>query len=402
MQVFEKGSSKPVLFALAVAFNLGLVFLSIPSAIDRLMVIYHISYLHLSILISALFWSHALMQIPAGMIADRIGVRRAIFLCLCFLCLGNLLPVFWTNFPAAIAARVIAGIGTGLGFVTSMKLTALHVPPNRVGMYQGFLGGVFSLGGILSYLVIPAVIGWGWEFTYLVPLATSLCLVAFMFQVRLKPAPSDSPRPLLSLGRVFLVREGWILGAYHAIAWGSIINLGNWIPSLLADAAKKATTTEMAWGGALVMLISGLGRMSGGLVLLRVSSVTVAYGSLLILAAIFIVLFVTHTTGLILALALLAAWFSSINFGALFQLASQSVPTESLATMMGFINFLANLSAILVAVLFGWLRETTGSFTWAFPILSLFALLAVLLGQGRLRRFQKNRLAAGECIEVRR
>ena len=61
---------------------------------------------------------------------------------------------------------------------------------------------------------------------------------------------------------------------------------------------------------------------------------------------------------------------------------------DPLATIMGFINFLANLGAILVVTLLDWLRETTGSFVWAFLILSLFALFAAALGEGGLWRFQ--------------
>jgi MFS family permease len=381
-------TSNTMFFGILMGLNLGLIFMNVPAALDRLMVIYNISYLRTSILISALLWSHAFMQVPAGMLADRLGVRSALFLSVLFICVGNMIPIFSPTLMPAILGRVITGFGTGLSFVTTMKLAALYAPPNRVGMYQGFFGGAFSLGGILAYLIIPGLMTLGWQLTFLTPVITTLLLIPLLFKLPLGMGSPSAQTPL-SLGRVIRVREGWILGAYHALAWASIINLGNWIPSLLADASRTATAGQMAWGGALIMLISGVGRMSGGFALLRFSSLAVAHGSLLFLSATFILLFFATGTGPMLVLALLAASFASINFGAIFQLASRSISQESLATMMGFINFLANVSAIGVAILFGWLRDATGSFSWAFPVLSAAAVFAVVLGQGRLRRFQK-------------
>ena len=112
----------------------------------------------------------------------------------------------------------------------------------------------------------------------------------------------------------------------------------------------------------------------------------VAHGSLLLLAATFLALYWIAVPGLVLILALLAALFASINFGALFHLASRSVTSQSLATLVGFINFLANLSAIGVTILFGWIRDSTGSFTAAFPVLSIFALAALAIGRRPLKR----------------
>ena len=59
--------------------SLGFIFMNIPPALDRLMDLYGASYLRISILISTLSWSHALMQVPAGMIGDRLGIRPALF-----------------------------------------------------------------------------------------------------------------------------------------------------------------------------------------------------------------------------------------------------------------------------------------------------------------------------------
>ena len=57
---------------------------------------------------------------------------------------------------------------------------------------------------------------------------------------------------------------------------------------------------------------------------------------------------------------------NQINFGALFHLAAWVTATDSYATLCGFINFLANLGAILFTLMFGLMKDTLGSFTWIF------------------------------------
>ncbi|MDX2481699.1 MAG: MFS transporter, partial [Desulfuromusa sp.] len=115
-----------VLFALFVALNLGLTFMNLPPVLDTLMPLYGVTYGGLSILLSALLWSHLAMQIPAGVIADRLGLRPTLIFGLACMSFGNFLPALWPELALAILGRVITGIGTGLVFLTAMKLVALY------------------------------------------------------------------------------------------------------------------------------------------------------------------------------------------------------------------------------------------------------------------------------------
>ena len=376
--------NKNLTFGLCMGISLGFIFMNIPPALDRLMDLYGVTYLRISILISTLFWSHALMQVPAGMIGDRLGIRPVLLIGLGCLCLGNLVPILSPHLGPAILGRVILGIGTGLSFVSTMKLIALAAPKQRVGMFQGFYGSLFSLGGILAYLILPALIKSHWEWTYAAPVGMNLLLIFWLWGLRMeRVSPAANPLPLI---RILRLRDGWVLGAYHALSWGAMITLGSWLPSLLADVWSGSGTIQFAWGGALVMLISGLGRLSGSFILLRFTPVRVANESILILSGILFALFIVPYGGSIFGLALLAAWFASINFGAFFDLASRSVSSDSLGSLVGFINFLANLSAMLLAILFGWLKDTVGSFSWAFLIMGVFGLTVYWVGRNSLKR----------------
>jgi len=367
-----------MVFAILMGLNLGVIFMNIPPAMDGLMLLYGVSYTRISILLSALLWSHALMQVPAGMMTDHFGTRRTLVASLLFMGLGNIVPAFLPSFELAILGRVATGVGTGLSVASTMKMVALYAPGGRIGTYQAFFGGFFSLGSIVSYLLIPNLAASGWQWIYVLPGVLSFPLLAMIPALRLGPE-IHGEFSSLHLGRILSHREGWLLGLCHALSFGSMLNLGNWVPSLMAEMSKEGMAVGFAWGGALVMFTSGVGRLSGGFFLMRYDSLKIVTGSMAILSVLFLGLFVIHSPVFALGLALLASWFASINFGAIFHLAARATVTDSYATLFGFINFLANLGAILFTLMFGFMKDATGSFTWGFFILALLTLAAYAL-----------------------
>ncbi|MBW2096789.1 MAG: MFS transporter [Deltaproteobacteria bacterium] len=374
-----------IFFSLMTGLCLGTIFLNIPPGLTVLMNLYGVTYTGISVLLSALLWSHALLQIPAGMVTDKLGIKRTLILGLAFMSLSSLLPAVRTELIFAILCRVIAGIGTSLCFVAVMKLVAVYAPGGRIGTYQSFFAAFFSIGNILSFLIIPKLLPFGWQWIYLVPGMLSLVLLIVSFSLRLRPQPPVSASGV-SIMHIFQLRAGWVLGFYHALSWGALISLGNWAPTLLSEFWPESTLRQLAWGAALVMFVCGLGRTSGGFLLLRIPSLFIANSSIVILTILFLGLFWVHIPVLLLILALLTAWFSSVNFGAFFDLASGIVESESLATMFGFLNFLANMGAVLLTLVFGLVKDHTGSLSWGFGSMAFLSLIVFLFGNGVLKR----------------
>ena len=379
--------NKKIAFSFLTSVVLGMTFLNLSPGLARLIDLYQVSYIGISVLAGALLWSHALIQTPAGMITDRIGIRRTLIIGTGLLSCGNLLPSVLPYFGLAILGRVVAGFGTGLCFVGSMKLIAINTPPNRTGAYQSFFAAFFSLGNILVYLLVPKLLVFGWQSIYLMPGLSSLVLLIFSLGVDAPTlAPAYTSRTPPALGRILRLRAGWVIGFYHAISWGAMLSLGNWIPSLLVEFWPNTSTTQLAWGGAAVMLISGIGRTSGGLILYRFSSLSTANTSIAILAFLFLLLFIIPVPSVLLVLALLAAYFSSMNFGAVFHLTSTVAEPEYLATLIGFVNSLANVGAMLFILAFGFSKDITGSFKWGFGLMMLLSLLALAIGRNILKK----------------
>ena len=383
--IIKKHAKRRLSFSLLMGVTLGIIFLNIPSAIDTLMSLYAAGYGDISLLISGLLWSHALIQIPGGIFTDRFGILKALLLSLACIFVGNLVPVITPSLIVAVTGRFIAGIGTGISFITVMKLIALTFPPRHAGMYQSFFGGAFSIGSILAYLLIPKTAHLGWQLIYLFP--SLLCLPLFVILATLGLQWSDSEqREAIPLSAVMSIREGWILGLIHALSFGAMMTLASWVPSLLADVMHESTAEELAWSGALLMLISGIGRIGGGFVLLRVRAAAVVHGTMITLVVAFGGLMVTRDPVTVLCLVLIASLGTSVNFGAIFTIASRVTTDSSLATIFSFINFLANMGAVIFTLMFGLVKDYMGNFSSGFVVLAAFSVVAFVAGWSSFKR----------------
>jgi nitrate/nitrite transporter NarK len=377
-----------IIFALLAGLNFGIVFLNIPPALTVLMDLYGLSYTGASVLMSALLWTHALMQIPAGMLADRLSIKISITLGVGLMACGNLLPAMAPSYGLAIAGRIMTGVGSGLSFVSVMKLIVLYSPMGRHGTFQAFFATCFSLGSILAYLAIPELLTLGWQWSYLLPGISCMLLILLWSFIKLGEQPRSTAVPL-PLGQVLRKQTGWILGCYHALSYGSMMTLGNWVPSLLAEVWPDSTATQLVWGGALTMLVGGLGRLAGGFLILKVPALRIVNGSIVVIAILFWGLYAIQIPTITLVLALAAVWFASLNFGAIFELVSRTANPASLATTFGFVNFLANLGAVLFTFAFGLAKDINGTFFGGFLVMALAAAIAYFFGKNVLRR-EKN------------
>ena len=124
---------REIVFALLNGLNLGVVIMNLPPVLSELMELYGVSYTQISFLLSALLWPHAAMQLPAGMITDPLGVRRTQLLSLACMSLGNALPVVSPDLRWGVGGRMITGLGTGMGWLATLKLLAMRRPAGGSG-----------------------------------------------------------------------------------------------------------------------------------------------------------------------------------------------------------------------------------------------------------------------------
>jgi ACS family glucarate transporter-like MFS transporter len=84
----------------------------------------HLSPAVMGILLSAFFWSYSLMQMPAGWLVDRFGVKRTYAFGYAFWSIASALTGFATNLITLIVVRMFLGIGQAVAFPASARAVA--------------------------------------------------------------------------------------------------------------------------------------------------------------------------------------------------------------------------------------------------------------------------------------
>src|SRR6267143_1223188 len=116
----------------------------------------HLSEAGIGIMLSAFFWVYAFMQVPAGWLVDRFGVRRAYSLGFVFWSLTSALTGFVNGFAALLGVRVALGAGQAISFPGSSRAVANWFQQSE----RGTVTGIYLTGVRLGTALISVVGTW--------------------------------------------------------------------------------------------------------------------------------------------------------------------------------------------------------------------------------------------------
>jgi MFS family permease len=111
---------------------------------------FHINAYQFGTLAAFYYYAYTPMQVPAGMIYDKFGVRFV----LCAACLMAVvgLSVFITadSFAMAGFGRCLIGLGTAFAYIGTLKLASIWLPANRFATVAGLTTAIGMTSGALS------------------------------------------------------------------------------------------------------------------------------------------------------------------------------------------------------------------------------------------------------------
>jgi ACS family D-galactonate transporter-like MFS transporter len=374
---------------------------------DALHTSFGLSIIAFGFLSSAYSWTYALMQLPAGVLLDRWGVRRV----------GCVSSLLWSaaSFGAAISsglagffgARFLLGIGESPTFPANAKAIGYWFPESERSLATAITDAAakFSTAIGVPFLgVLLLRFGWRWSFaatglisffyfllfywTYYNPSADkSLTTEEFQFmqQGRVQPEGSATAARGASLG--YLLRQPKVYGL--GLGWGAynycFYLLLTWLPSYLSISLHVdllhsvlytsvpwlfATFTDLAVGGWLVDAL-----IRGGADASRVRETVLVIGTGLGLG----ILGAAHAHSPLTALV----WIS-ISLGGLAAAApvawtvpSLIAPRESVGRLGGIVNFCGQLGAISAPIVTGYVAFITHAFASAFIAATVILLLGI-------------------------
>ena len=138
---------------------------------------------------------YAALQVPAGVLVDRVGPRRVIAGGAVLVALGQAVLALAAPFWLAVAGRMLVGAGDAVTFVSVLRLIPAWFPARRVPVYNQLAGILGQLGQVISAIPLAAlVVGTGWAPAYLAAGGTSV-LVAVLVLAVVRDGPAGAPPP---------------------------------------------------------------------------------------------------------------------------------------------------------------------------------------------------------------
>ena len=248
------------LIGLVISWNIG----NVGPVASQLAHRYGTSLGVLGLFTAVLFFAELAVLMPGGWAIDHYGAKRVGLVAIALSLIGNAALVLPTSPVPALALRLVAGMGVGLGFLAG----AIYAQSAGTGRAQALAGGIYggvSLGGGgLALAIVPQLVSpLGWRAPYVsgaAVAALAMPLVAVAPSTYGHGGRTERPRLAALMADPQLAR----LGLISTVSFGFSVILGNWVVTLLErNAGLRAGSAGAV--GSLILLLGIVGRPSGGI-----------------------------------------------------------------------------------------------------------------------------------------
>ena len=330
---------RSLLAGFALAFTPGFNVGNVGAVADTASRQYGVGLAVIGLFTTALFMSHAAMQVPMGRLCDRLGARAVGASGLLVVAVASAAALGWREAWFGIAMRFVAGFGTAASFVGGSDYVRATI---GTPVAQGVFGAISMAGGGLAVGVLPLWASWRTPFI-------AAAIVATVGAVVVSVAPRDGARAASTAKRA-TVRDRRLLplGGWHAASFGLSVVLGNWTVTLLHRAGGMSEATAGVAGG-LILFLGVVSRPAGGRLidrprLVRASFVAAAAGT--------VALTVATPFALAVAGAAVVGLAAGIPFAPSFAGAARVRP-DAPGAAVGFVNMIAAVTILVGTPLLG-------------------------------------------------
>jgi MFS family permease len=202
---------------------------------------------------AAYFYAYAAVQIPVGVLLDRLGPRYLLAAAASLAALGGFVFASAATPGTALAGRALVGFGAGFGYISALKIASSWLPPARFGLVAGLTLAAGTLGAVGAQVPLAILVaGLGWRPTMLLVAAVGLGLALLMLLL-VRDSPDAVPARgglglLAGLRSVVARRETWLLALTTGLLGAPILAFAG------------------LWGVPYLVQVKGLSRTEAGLV----------------------------------------------------------------------------------------------------------------------------------------
>jgi sugar phosphate permease len=366
-----------------------------PMAMPLIAQEFHMSPTMMGGVMSAFFLGYASMQIPGGIIADRIGGRRAITLGITTWSALSLLTGTVASLKTLLAVRIFFGLGEGIHPPATFKVLSAWFDTAEKARANGFMMSSNTIGPMITPLIFaPAMVAFGWRNAFYL-ISIPGFLVSILVYRYLRDTPSDYPGitpaeqaesgsaklgekrvPVAQLLKYKILWQLFLIYLTWDVTWWGF---QAWLPSYLI----KERGFKLINSG-LVTSLPFVAGFLGVLFCAFISDRTGKRKSVLIFAlcgnAIFMLLTATAPNGRLAVVFLtLTGFFLPAIQGPFWSLAMEALPSDVMGYSSGFINTGGQIAGVVSPLSIGALIQFTHTYDAGFIFMAISAGLSALL-----------------------
>ncbi len=217
-----------------------------------------------------------ILAFPAGLVLQRFGPMATGAAAMIAVVIGCSIAAAAADFGVLLGGRAVQGVGVGLVGVAAPAVVAAVFPPERRGMPMGIWAMWVPVGGILMYLLAPALSEtFGWQSVFvLAAIVASGALVAYVAVLRsagLGTGGGSTSRAMAELRLALRGRDIWLLALVFGLFATASTAPNTFTTTFLVD-ERAYSLSAASLVGALVLAGAGIGSIGAGWVSDRVGS----------------------------------------------------------------------------------------------------------------------------------
>jgi len=345
----------------------------------------------LGIIISAFFLGYALMQVPGGWLADRIGSKYVVVGTIVMWSLFTVMTSFAWSLLSLVAIRFTFGIAEGGFPPASIKAVAeLFQKEDRPKM-SALLTSSNYAGSMIAPLVMAPLIIWvGWRHAFeVIGIAGIVFAIIYLPLVPHKaPVARPAAAPKTVAGWMTpqmreLVKDPILLRLLVVWFGLSCVNKGldSWMPVYLLQ-QRGLDLKAVGLLTPIPFVLATFSTAIGGWVMTTFFAEREKYlliGSSALTGVFLYAMYKSETIASLIVFQCLVYFFKSFVLAAVIALPTKILQDEQIGTGIGMVNFGGQSAGFVAPAVMGFIVTGTGSFDAAFGFLVTMTAMAVVV-----------------------
>lgn len=364
--------------------------------------------LEMGIVLSAFFWSYALLQVPAGYLADRFGQRKTLGIAVLWWSLATAVTGFATGFKSLIGLRIALGVGEAAAYPSNAGIASKWFPSKERATVAGIFDSGSKFGGAIALPMIAWLITlYGWKETFAIVGALGIAWsLVWWWMFRDSPAS----HPAVNAAELAYIREGqsaseaedktmpmkWHELFRHRNIWAMcigffMINYNSyffitWLPTYLVK-ERHMGLLQMGFMASLPLIASMFVEVFAGWLSDRVYqsgklSLTATRKLFLVVGLIMAssIGFAAFAESAVTAVILLciAKCGTTVAASQVWALPGDVAPRNMTSTVAGIQNSVSNMGGVVGPIITGAIVAATGSFVYALLFSAALIVVAII------------------------